>query len=193
MQCAQGGKPMTAGPRLTADDILRVRAENWPQAVTPISHLMVRIFRFSTLILDNATRQVSAHGLTFTEFEVLAALRGTPSPHELQPTSLYDAVLISSGGLTKVLRSLEARGLITRSAGVSDRRSKPVRLTAKGRALAQRAMADVLRSDGELITTGLSETEIERMTRLLRKLLPSLEPGGGNTRTKLLSDPHRRS
>jgi DNA-binding MarR family transcriptional regulator len=184
---------MTEGPRLTADDILRVRAENWPEAVTPITRLMVRVFRFGTLILDNATRRVSAHGLTFTEFEVLAALRGTPSPHEMQPTSLYDAVLISSGGLTKVLKSLQVRGLITRSAGVSDRRSKPVRLTAKGRALAERAMADVLTSDGELITRGLSETEIERMTKLLRKLLPSLEPGSGTARTKPQSGRDRRS
>ena len=102
-------------------------------------------------------------------------MRGVPPPNELMPTDLYGAILMSSGGLTKVLHGLEKRGLVTRAEGKSDRRSKPVRLTAKGRALAERAMADVLRSDRKLILRGLSEAEVERLTRLLRKLLGALE------------------
>ncbi|MEZ5786803.1 MAG: MarR family transcriptional regulator [Xanthobacteraceae bacterium] len=168
---------MSAGRRRTADDILKVRAEHWPEAVTPITQLMVRVFRFSNLILANARREVVALGLTFTEFEILVTLRGGAPPHELAPTELYGAVLMSSGGLTKVLHALEKRNLITRGKDETDRRSKPVRLTAKGRALAERAMANVLRADGELIFGGLTETDIERMTRLLRKLLATLEPG----------------
>jgi DNA-binding MarR family transcriptional regulator len=169
---------MSAARRQTADEILKVRAESWPEVVTPVTHLMVRIFRFSNLVLDSAMRRMAAHGLTFTEFEVLVTLRGVPAPHELAPTELYGAVLISSGGLTKVLHALEGRGLIVRGKGRTDRRSKPVRLTAKGRALAERAMADVVRSDGELIYRGLSPAEVERLTRLLRKLLATLEPAG---------------
>lgn len=161
----------------TADDLLKERAANWPEAVTPIAQLMVRVFRFSSLVLDNARRQVAERGLTLTEFEVLVTLRGVAPPYELVPTALYSAVLISSGGLTKVLHALERRKLITRGSSRTDRRSKPVRLTAKGRALAERAMVDVLRSDAELIGRGLSESEIERLARLLRKLLMKLEPG----------------
>jgi DNA-binding MarR family transcriptional regulator len=96
-----------------------------------------------------------------------------PAPNELLPTELYGAVLMSSGGLTKVLRGLEKRGLIAR--GKADRRSKPVRLTAKGRALAERAMLDLLESDCKLIMSGLSDSEVERMTKLLCKLLNALE------------------
>lgn len=172
---------MRTGRRQTADDILKTRGENWPEAVTPITHLMVRIFRFSSLILSNAVRQVTALGLTFTEFEVLVTLRGMAPPHELAPTELYDAVLISSGGLTKVLHALANKRLITRGKAESDGRSKPVRLTAKGSALAERAMADVLRSDRELISRGLSATEIERLIRSLRKLLATLEPDDAGT------------
>lgn len=167
-----------AGRRQAADEIIRSREETWPEAVTPITHLMVRAYRFGNLILDNAKSQVDRHGLTFTEFEILAALRSAPPPHELVPTDLYDAVLISSGGLTKVLHALAAAGLIARVAGRKDRRSKPLRLTAKGKALVERAMADVLRSDGALIFGALSAAEVERLTRLLRKLLATLEPHG---------------
>ena len=168
---------MSAGRR-TVDDLLKAREKSWPEAVTPIAHLMVRVFRFGGLVLDNAMREMTAHGLGFTEFEVLVTLRGVPPPHELAPTELYGAVLISSGGLTKVLHALEKRKLVTRGKGKTDRRSKPARLTARGRALAERAMADVLRSDEKLVASGLSEPEVERLTRLLRKALATLEPGG---------------
>jgi DNA-binding MarR family transcriptional regulator len=166
---------MPAGHRRTADDLLKARAVNWPEAVTPVSRLLVCMFRFGTLVRDNAARAVAAHEISFTEFEVLITLRSTSPPHELAPTELYGAVLITSGGLTKVLHALERRKLIARGEGETDRRSKPVRLTAKGRALAERAMVDVIRSDGELIAGAISPADLERMTRLLHTLLTRFE------------------
>jgi DNA-binding MarR family transcriptional regulator len=168
---------MKPGRRQPVNERLRTRSKHWPEAVTPIAHLMVRVYRLAGLIHDNAMEQAAAHGLSSAEFEVLVTLRGVPPPNELLPTELYSAVLMSSGGLTKVLGGLEKRGLVTRAEGKSDRRSKPVRLTAKGRALAERAMADVLQSDRKLILSGLSKAEVERLTRLLRKLLAVLEGG----------------
>jgi len=168
---------MKTDRRLPVDDRLKMRSVNWPEAVTPISQLMVRIYRVGSLIHDNSMARAATHGLTFAEFEVLVTLRGVPVPNELMPTDLYNAVLMSSGGLTKVLHGLEKRGLVTRAEGKSDRRSKPVRLTAKGRALAERAMADVLKSARKQIMSGLLESEVERLTRLLRRLLAALEDG----------------
>jgi DNA-binding MarR family transcriptional regulator len=169
---------MKTNRRQPVADRLRMRSEHWPEAVTLVSQLMVRVYRLGGLIHDNSMKRAAAHGLTFAEFEVLATLRGMPPPNELMPTELYSAVLMSSGGLTKVLHGLKKRGLVTRPEGKSDRRSKPVRLTARGRALAERTMADILQSDRKLILRGLSEPEVERLTRLLRKLLAVLE--GGN-------------
>src|SRR5262245_29097238 len=125
------------GDRHSAEHILKRMQANWPEAITPVTHLMMRVYRVSNLVLDNAKKQAAAHGLNFTELEVLLALRSSPPPHELVPTDLYDAVLISSGGMTKVLYALEDKGLISRSEPGTDRRSKPVRLTAKGRTLAE--------------------------------------------------------
>jgi len=166
---------MKTDRRLTVDERLKMRAVNWPEAVTPIAQMMVRIYRVGGLIHDNSMARAATHGLSFAEFEVLVTLRGMAAPNELMPTELYGAVLMSSGGLTKVLRGLEKRGLVTRAEGKTDRRSKPVRLTAKGRTLAERAMADVLQSDRKLIMRGLSESDVERLTALLRKLLAALE------------------
>lgn len=166
--------------RRTADDILLTRAANWPEAVTPVSQLMLRVFRLGHLVLEGAAGRMAANGLNSTEFEVLATLRSMPPPHRLVPTDLYGAVLISSGGLTKVLHALQARGLVARGEAGTDRRSKPVRLTAKGRKLVERAMADVLSTDQKLIGRGLSASEIGRLTALIRKLLGTLEPGWGS-------------
>ncbi|CCE03843.1 MarR family transcriptional regulator [Bradyrhizobium sp. STM 3809] len=165
--------------RTTADDFLALRARTWPEAATPTVELMVRIFRLSGMLLDQSAAQVAAHGLGFTEFEVLVTLRGQPAPHELLPTELYGAILISSGGLTKVLHALQARGLIARGQSKDDRRSKPVRLTAKGRALAERAMRDVLAADDALIEGALSASELMQLTRLSAKLLRFVEQSGG--------------
>jgi DNA-binding MarR family transcriptional regulator len=111
-----------------------------------------------------------------TDIDVLAALRSAPPPHELSPTELYSAVLISSGGLTKVLHGLEHRGLIGRVPDDEDRRSHRVRLTPAGRALAERAVAAVQASGEALFSRALSTAEMARLAGLLRKLLLAVEP-----------------
>lgn len=162
----------------TTDAMLRERARHWPQAEAPAAQAIVRLFRFHKLVLANAAENVARHGLSFTEFEVLASLRGAPPPHVLSPTALYDALLISSGGLTKTLYGMTARGLVSRSADATDGRVKPVRLTRKGRALIERAMADVLESDRTRMLAGLSAAELATFIRLLRKLLAAVEGDG---------------
>jgi DNA-binding transcriptional ArsR family regulator len=47
-------------------------------------------------------------------FDVLAALRRSGTPYELNPTELSRAMLLSSGGMTKRLDRLEAAGLVER-------------------------------------------------------------------------------
>lgn len=162
----------------TAETLLAFMRQNWPEAVTSTSELMMRVYRLNDLVRANAHRQVERYGLSFTEFEILVALRSIGSPYELVPTDLYQAILISSGGLTKVLHSLEERELVVRSANKSDRRSKPVRLTKAGQTTVEHAMADVLASDGKLLAAGIDDDEIQNLTELVAKFLRALEPTG---------------
>ena len=162
--------------RHTAEESLARTRKNWPKAATPSIEVMIRVFRLSDLARANAQRMASMHGLSLTECDVLAALRRAPPPHELSPTELYSAVLISSGGLTKVLHGLEQRGLISRVADDKDRRSRRVRLTPAGRALVERAAAAAQASDKELFSGALSTAETARLAALLRKLLLAIEP-----------------
>ena len=163
-------------PRYPANKLLSIKKKHWPESVTPVSEFMVRVYRLSSLMRDAIAQRIAAHELSFMEFEVLITLRGVAPPYEMIPTELYPAILISSGGLTKVLNSLQERGLIVRGGGTGDKRSKPVRLTTRGRTLAERVMADLLEDGDAMVRGSLSDSDIERATRLLHKLLTTLEP-----------------
>ena len=164
--------------RHTAEESLARMKKNWPKAVTPTAEVCIRVYRLHDLFRARAQRLVSRHGLSLTEIDVLAALRRAPPPHELSPTELYSAVLISSGGLTKVLHGLEHRGLISRIADDMDGRSRRVRLTPAGRAITERTAATVQASDEELFSKTLSTAEMARLAGLLRKVLLAVEPDG---------------
>ncbi len=91
--------------RYTAERILDLMHDNWPESCTPVSELMVRLHRVRDLFYDAFCQFLVPYGLSSAEFSVLATLRSVPPPYELTPTELYDAVLLSSGGMTKVQES----------------------------------------------------------------------------------------
>ena len=78
-------------------------------------------------------------------------------------------MLITSGGLTKVLQQLETRGLITRTISKSDRRSKPVHLSPVAIKLVEKAMSELVAVMSAAIKEKLSEKEIKDLVRLLNK------------------------
>ena len=70
-------------------------------------------------------RVFAEHGLNSGEFDVLATLRRGGDPYRLTPTELSEALMIlaTSGGMTKRLAALEARGLIGRGTDGEQRQS----------------------------------------------------------------------
>ena len=163
--------------RYTAERILDLMHTNWPESCTSASELMVRLHRVRDLLYEAFCQLLVPYGLSASEFDVLATLRSMPPPYELTPTELYDAVLLSSGGMTKVLRRLEARGFVSRRANPADGRSKRVRLTSEGKTLAEASMQASLQNDHALLGQGLSPDEMMHLTELLGKWLRVMEPG----------------
>jgi len=113
-------------------------------------------------------------------FDVLAALRRSGAPYELNPTELSRAMLLSSGGTTKRLDRLESAGLVERRPDPGDRRGTLVRLTRSGKALIDRAVARHVVNEEELLRV-LTPGEQRSLDRLLRKLLAGLELSEGPT------------
>jgi DNA-binding MarR family transcriptional regulator len=111
--------------------------EQWRRAAPELDRsafaVVGRISRVAQLLQADLERVFAGHGVNGGEFDVLAALRRRGRPYRLTPTELGKALVVSSGGMTKRLRMLEARGLIRRQPAPNDGRSTTVSLTRKGK------------------------------------------------------------
>jgi len=161
---------------MSVDHILEGMRRWWPQTVSPQSACVVTVQRFAALLQANARTALAPYELTFFEFEVLSALRASAPPHELLPSQLYDAILISSGGLTKVLKALEERGFVARGGPSGDRRRRPIALTKKGWRMAEKAMAAVQQADDrKLESASMTDADYERLAALTLRALRGFE------------------
>ena len=159
----------------TKDEIDRI-VDQWnrerPELAQSPTHVLQRITRLSLLQESSFSKVFARHRLTWGEFLVLAALRRAGPPYRMNPTALYGSVILSSGGMTKRLDGLERAGLVDRRPDPDDRRGRLVALTAKGRAVVDRAVVEHLANEERLLGA-LSAAERRTLARLLRKLLVS--------------------
>ena len=76
------------------------------------THTLQRITRLSLLQGASFARVFAPYGISFGEYLVLAALRRAGPPYRMNPTTLFNAVILSSGAMTNRLDRLEAMGLV---------------------------------------------------------------------------------
>jgi len=117
----------------------------------------------------------AANGLEPGWYDVLATLRRTGAPHELRPTDLTAALMLTSSGTTKRLDRLERAGLIERRPDPNDRRGTLIALTDAGRRLVDDATEAHLVNEDRLLGV-LDADEREQLAGLLRKLRLGLPP-----------------
>jgi DNA-binding MarR family transcriptional regulator len=191
----QAGKPAAKPAAKPADRPAAWPAEPVPEqraATDSIEHLLAewtrerpdldpspfgiygRIWRLSTTLIGDAEQWLKPLGLTFESFSLIVTLRRSGPPYELNPTALYRESLLSSGAITNRIDRVESAGLVVRLPDPNDRRGTIVRLTAKGRNLADRSIK--LHFEALAATLGdLSGAECEQLAALLSKLLLSAE------------------
>jgi DNA-binding MarR family transcriptional regulator len=161
----------------TAEDLIVRKKKNWPAASSPIGGIVIRLFRVRDIIYEQSRVKVKTEfNLTPAEFEVIATLRTLEAPYRMTPTDLRLALLITPGGITKVLNNLESRKLISRHKSADDGRSTAVQLTKSGIRLAEKVLPRVLDDYTDLLTQGLNKEEIVEMALLLKSMLKALEP-----------------
>ena len=112
-------------------------------------------------------------GLQSGEFDVLATLRRSGEPYMLSPTRLYEATMISSGGMTDRLDRLERARLIERRPDPRDRRGKLIALTEAGRRVIDEAIGRHVANEERLLAA-LTQAERETLDALLKKLIAGL-------------------
>jgi DNA-binding MarR family transcriptional regulator len=150
----------------------------WPEAAAGLQAGVLYLYRARDQLYLDLTRVLRPWGLQPADLDVLGALRAQPHPWQHTPTELYRSLLLSSGGLTKILHRLQAAGLIARTANPRDRRSSMVTLTAAGAELLDRVMDAVVEHERRFLQP-LDEDEQEELNRLLAKLVTAGEGEDG--------------
>ena len=107
------------------------------------------------------------YDLLHSHIDVLASLYF--DGNSLSPTDLYDAIVFSSGGMTKVLKKLEERNLIKREASSNDKRSMLISLTQEGKDLIENCMIEVAKQKEKKFSI-LTQKEKEDLKSILSKI-----------------------
>lgn len=125
------------------------------------------------IMRDHMNPLFARAGLQSGEFDVLATLRRSGPPFALSPTSLYEAAMISSGGMTNRLDRLEKAGLVERQPDPKDRRAKLIMLTAKGLATIDETIGKHVENERRILAS-LTDAEQRTLNSLLQKLIAGI-------------------
>ncbi|MCP9841325.1 MarR family transcriptional regulator [Synechococcus sp. J7-Johnson] len=162
-----------------ASDRIDQILSQWQQAspALDVSALAVvgRILRIARLLERQREALLVPHGLSVWSFDVLATLRRQPPPHQLTPTELYGALMLSSGAMTNRIDRLEGDGLVERHRETTDRRSVLVRLTARGVEVVETVLPQILGSERERLEQFTTSEERDLLAGLLRRQLLALD------------------
>jgi DNA-binding MarR family transcriptional regulator len=107
---------------------------------------------------------VEESGLPFSRIRVLKRLAASP----MTVKGVADAATMDAPAATVAVNDLEERGLVVRQIDPSNRRSKTVSITDRGRELVARI--DAVEDPAPPAIAALDESELHALQELLRKL-----------------------
>ncbi len=151
---------------------IALHKKNSPKTYKDSINMSVPLFVIHKKIITGAEEIIKKeYDLTNSELDVLASLViGGGSECILSPTALYDRLVFSSGGMTKILKKLVSKDYIIRIDNSEDKRSKLVKLTSKGRALFDMALKEAISYESGYFEC-LEKEEKENLEKILFKIL----------------------
>jgi DNA-binding MarR family transcriptional regulator len=147
------------------DEAARLWGDRW-EGVAQM-HAVTSIMRVQQLVLGRLDEILRPHGLTFARYEALVLLtfsrRGS-----LPLGKMGERLQVHPTSITSIVQRLEAAGLITRERHPEDGRAVLAFITDEGRALVEKATADLLNADFAL--PGVSDDDLRRISALLKPI-----------------------
>jgi DNA-binding MarR family transcriptional regulator len=135
----------------------------------------VRLVRANAAVTRQLSAQLSAdHGLNINAYEALLRLARAPDSR-LRRVDLANGLLLTAGGVTRLLDGLERDGLIGREECPTDRRVSYAVLTEAGRDKLREASKSHTRQIRELVGGSYDEDELAQLVALLDRL-PGVDP-----------------
>jgi DNA-binding MarR family transcriptional regulator len=154
------------------DEIDRV-VEAWqrelPQLDVSPMLVLSRVSRLARHFERRRRAVFSADGLAPWEVDVLAELRRSAPSYELSPGDLAHATLSDSATMTSRIDRLADKGFVERYPDPDDRRGVRVRLCPNGFRAVERALADLMICEYEMLAalTPDQRTELGQLLRLI--------------------------
>jgi len=137
----------------------------------------VRLVRANAAVTRQLSAQLSAdHGLNLSAYEALLRLAQAPDSR-LRRVDLANGILLTAGGVTRLLDGLERDGFVAREECSSDRRVSYAVLTEAGRDKLREASKSHTRQIRELLGGPYDEDELAQLAALLDRL-PGVDPTG---------------
>jgi len=127
----------------------------------------------SRLLTRAMEAAIAEQGLSMSGFDVLATLRRSGEPFRLSPSDLIDNTMVTSGTMTHRVDQLVKGGYVERVQNPDDGRSVLIQLSKRGFKIVEQTLAAHLATMEEL-TGGLTKADANRLEKLLRKLIATL-------------------
>lgn len=147
------------------------------QGAGPVAVWRRMLLLHADLVDEIGTRLTAEHGLTVTEFDVLINI---PPGATIRHRDLLREIVLSRSALSRLLRRLESRGLVTQVADPVDHRGVCVALTDVGAHLRRRCA----RTNSRVVRSafnGLTEEDLAILDVLVNQLRMNLEHGRTKT------------
>ena len=159
---------MPTGRPLSLDPIAEARRQ-WEQRWDGAKEMAAAtsIMRAQQIVQTRVEDVLRPFELTFARYEALVLL-GFTRRGALPMGKMGERLMIHPTSVTNIVDRLEAQGFVRRRPHRTDRRTTLVEITETGRQITERATKEVIASAFGL--GGLSEREVDQLTRLLRKV-----------------------
>jgi DNA-binding MarR family transcriptional regulator len=150
---------------------------------SPAIQAFIRLVRSSVAVTRQLSAQLTAdHGLTLNTYEALLTLARAPDSR-MRRVDLANSLLLTAGGVTRLLDGLERDGFVAREECSADRRVSYAVLTKAGRDKLREASKSHTRQIRELLGAQYDDDELLQLAELLDRL-----PAGGPADDSCTSD-----
>lgn len=129
--------------------------------VFALASLHARVFK-------QIDRRLSVHGITFSEFLVMARLFEAPE-QTMRRIDLAESVGMSASGVTRALAPMEKLGLVQKEKNERDARVSLVKLSDTGSRIFEEALATV-EGSAEMLLDNLGNHDIEAFLTLAKEI-----------------------
>ena len=147
------------------DEAARQWGRRW-EAV-PQMHAVTSLMRVQQILLAQLDEILKPHGLTFARYEALVLLVFSREG-ALPLGKMGERLQVHATSVTSLVDRLETAGLVVRRRHPDDGRAVLAEITDEGRALVEKATADLV--EARFALTALDEDQLAQLSDLLRRV-----------------------